>query len=491
MKTVRLHGLIAALVGGLALAAAAQPAFRTDKAHEDSVRILVLANLDPRGKCDGPTGPVGQKTLDFLLLSLQSLPHVVSREAESTSWEDVAGIWPGRLPHVIVHVNAGWQSESGPHLEAILNAAADSSVGVVSIGDDAASFAEKTFGFRKVDNQPEPMGDARQYDGPEADLWIDLDGSGDSLGTGGIVRNTVLRLGTHRLHYLPVEPDDPDPAGAYRCQADADRYTVEAGFEDKVAFLGYQRAFDGADTVGGPRELQVIAAFQDRARRGVALSYQPQFLADGRAAHQINYDAVIFASFAHTYRHIPIIRDTVPPMVVVDSPAPAPPLGIRRVAAHPPVAGDARLRARTDGSGMPATLRWIPPVGWVEGRPYREPQLPSGLPEVGKDGNGPRDLPDGAALVQVVGWGRYVAQVSIFDHLGNFVRRFTQTFGYRGELDNPARRTPEGLQSYLVWDQRDERGRRAGLGVYLWRIAFTVEGGGRMETVIRMGVLRR
>ena len=105
MKAMRLPlrpCLSAALVGGLALAAAAQPVFRTDKAHEDSVRILILANLDARGKCDGPTGPVGRKTLDFLLLSLQGLPHVVSREARSTAWDDVEGVWPGRLdrPHL-------------------------------------------------------------------------------------------------------------------------------------------------------------------------------------------------------------------------------------------------------------------------------------------------------------------------------------------------------------------------------------------------------
>lgn len=57
--------------------------------------------------------------------------------------------------------------------------------------------------------------------------------------------------------------------------------------------------------------------------------------------------------------------------------------------------------------------------------------------------------------VRIIGRGRYLARVSIFDHLGAFVRSFRQSFGYRGELDNPARRTPLGLRSFLVWDMRD------------------------------------
>lgn len=34
---------------------------------------------------------------------------------------------------------------------------------MVSIGDDAAALAEKTFGILSVDNYPQPMGDASQY----------------------------------------------------------------------------------------------------------------------------------------------------------------------------------------------------------------------------------------------------------------------------------------------------------------------------------------
>lgn len=46
---------------------------------------------------------------------------------------------PGELPYVIVHVNAGWLTESGDYINGILNTAADSGFGVVSIGDDAGA----------------------------------------------------------------------------------------------------------------------------------------------------------------------------------------------------------------------------------------------------------------------------------------------------------------------------------------------------------------
>lgn len=153
------------------------------------------------------------------------------------------------------------------------------------------------------------MGDAMQFRGPQS-LWIDLDSAADTTGGGGIVRLIADSLHVHRLYFLPVQPySDVDPAGHYRCQADADKYMVDPAYADKVTFLGFQRAYDGKDTVAGPRELHTIVAFQDDVRRGVALSYQPQFLADEKAAHQIDYDAVIYASFAHFPRE-PELRFT-------------------------------------------------------------------------------------------------------------------------------------------------------------------------------------
>ncbi|MEO7958487.1 MAG: hypothetical protein ABIW76_17525, partial [Fibrobacteria bacterium] len=130
-----------ALVLGTFSRVAAQPTVRSDKAYEDTVRILILSNDSAGGNCGPPTDKVGIRTRDFVRKSLEGVPNVVMRESKSTRWEDVKTVWPGKMPHVIVHVNAGWSTESGDFVPQILNAAADSAIGVVSIGDDAASFA--------------------------------------------------------------------------------------------------------------------------------------------------------------------------------------------------------------------------------------------------------------------------------------------------------------------------------------------------------------
>lgn len=287
----------------LARPAAAQPTIRVDKTYEDTVRILIISNDNARGDCNLTSG-VGVKTRDFVLKSLTGVPNVIARDSRTTQWSDVKAAWPGKLPHVIVHVNAGWFSESGNYVDGILNTAADSGIGVVSIGDDAAALAQKTFGMLNVDNNPQPMGDATQYVDPATSLWLDLDGKADTVGGGGVVRNTTDSLHVQRLFFYPKEPNSgADSAKGYRCQADADKYSIDPAYANNVTFMGFQRAFDGKDTIAGPREQQTIAAFQNNFRRGVALSYQPQFLANPLAAHQIDYDAIMFASGAKLYRN--------------------------------------------------------------------------------------------------------------------------------------------------------------------------------------------
>src|SRR5690606_23791060 len=225
---------------------------------------------------------------------------IIVSPTRGTNWAAVtqrsAAQWgAGKMPHVIVHLNAGWHSENGPDLPSVLNTAAAQRIGVVSIGDDAAAFADEVFGFTNVQNVPPPMNDATQYRNANNNLWLSLDGKSDTLPTPGVIRNTADSLNISKLDFKPFAGGGTND---FRCQADADKYTVLPSFMDKLSFLGFQRAFNGTDTIGGPRELQTIVAFQDGIRRGVALSFQPQFLKNAVAAHQIVYDAILYASFA-------------------------------------------------------------------------------------------------------------------------------------------------------------------------------------------------
>ncbi len=94
---------------------------------------------------------------------------MIFRESKSTQWADVQALWPGKLPHAVVHIND------------ILNTAAASGIGVAG-----------------------------------------------TIGGGGMIRLTTDSLKIRRLYFLPMQPNSSaDPAGKYRCQADADKYNVE------------------------------------------------------------------------------------------------------------------------------------------------------------------------------------------------------------------------------------------------------------------------
>ncbi len=118
---MRIHRSFSLLLGLAACvlpsAVSAQATIRIDKAYEDTVRILIISNDSAKGNCNLTSG-VGIKTRDFVLKSLTGVPNVKYRESKTTQWSDVAAAWPGKLPHVIVHVNAGWLTESGNYIDA-------------------------------------------------------------------------------------------------------------------------------------------------------------------------------------------------------------------------------------------------------------------------------------------------------------------------------------------------------------------------------------
>lgn len=170
------------------------------------------------------------------------------------------------------------------------------------------------------------------------------------------------------------------------------------------------------------------------------------------------------------------------------------------------------------GSTNPAVkseLKWIPPpdIGAILSG---SPALPKNINDISLDGSttveerarpqpvpGTRANPDGAingisgqvtvpiSIAQVVVTSRYVATIAIFDHLGNFVRKLEQSFGYQGEMSNGSRVVDGGFASYLIWDQKDKNGRMVGQGVYIWKMNFRFAGGRQEVRFLRTGIMRK
>ena len=102
-------------------------------------------------------------------------------------------------------------------------------------------------------------------------------------------------------------------------------------------------------------------------------------------------------------------------------------------------------------------------------------------------------LPDTLSAISVRTLSPYTAEVYIFDGIATYVTHFKQKFGYDGEMDDPARgdsKNPAKL-GFLHWNQRSDKGRRAGTGIYIWKIVFKFEDGHKETRTIKTGVYRR
>jgi hypothetical protein len=287
--------------------------YRVQTGYEDSVRIMIIWN-DAQGQdCgDQSTVPVGKKTLDFVIRSIDTtkvhnVKTLVNKQTMPATWNQVLSVWGNKLPHVLVHVNAGWSTGwNGKDLDTIFSKSIQNKIGIVSIGDDAASLASKTFGFSGVENMPEPLNDGTNIDS----LWIGLLRANDEKiksfraggkileypGVNGIISNAIDSiLKKNVMEFFPV--------GKGRCQADADKYSIL--YPQWITMLGYQQGLINNVARPDDNALNVLVAIQDTLqseviRRGVALSFQPQFIRDSIASQQICYDAILFASLTHT-----------------------------------------------------------------------------------------------------------------------------------------------------------------------------------------------
>lgn len=135
---------------------------------------------------------------------------------------------------------------------------------------------------------------------------------------------------------------------------------------------------------------------------------------------------------------------------------------------------------------------WVPPADFVPGVPYVGTKPVGGVqaPSVGSDLTIPGPMPANISTIQVISTGEYSADITIFDNLGNFMKHFTQSFGYHGELANVNRSAIGGLASYLVWDLKDSKGQIAGQGVYVWKVVFTFKNNKQEIRYTRTGVTR-
>lgn len=147
------------------------------------------------------------------------------------------------------------------------------------------------------------------------------------------------------------------------------------------------------------------------------------------------------------------------------------------------------------GSGTYAVY-WFPPYGFnpsnpSDFKPYRASitDTSMGPKESIEAVEIPRNV--NLSLVQVVSKEPYIAHVTIFDNLGNFLHSSVQAFGFRGELENDNRIVPKGRVSFLVWDQRDTHGQLAANGVYVWKVVFQFKGGKQEVQYTRTGIMRK
>ncbi len=199
----------------------------------------------------------------------------------------------------------------------------------------------------------------------------------------------------------------------------------------------------------------------------------------------------------------------VPPVLGVKLGGQNPKQVVRQFRAFPPVAGLdpsspqfilTMNELRTDKKGEFTTRRgesewiveWMPPHGFQDVESFRPfmPKRPDESSHQEMEYAGPVRMPSNISAVQIITTGKYVAYVSIFDHLGHYVTDFSQSFGYHGEMRNPNRSADKGMVSYLVWNMKDKKGQRAGNGAYVWKVLFLLEDEKQEVQFIRTGLVR-
>ncbi len=100
-------------------------------------------------------------------------------------------------------------------------------------------------------------------------------------------------------------------------------------------------------------------------------------------------------------------------------------------------------------------------------------------------------LPSHLTAVIVTASEKYTGTANIYDSMGSYVRTIDLSFGHQGELEQFERQVENGFMNYIPWDQRDEKGKKVGSGVYIWKIILEYNSGRSEVFQIKTGVLRK
>ena len=144
--------------------------------------------------------------------------------------------------------------------------------------------------------------------------------------------------------------------------------------------------------------------------------------------------------------------------------------------------GGIRIEGK-DGSLYLAEVRPLQPISGIG----KTPQW------IAPEGDEWESLPDSLSAISVKATMPYTAEVYIFDGIASYVTHFKQKFGYDGEMEQTIRGNSGDLfrQGYLHWNNRSEKGRKAGTGIYIWKIFFKFEDGHKETRIIKTGVYRK
>lgn len=319
----------------------------------DTTCVAIIWNDGTGGEEMGwtvSTGEIGSYEKDFLLESLDHLKssNIVEYYGKHPKWdtltlEGMKNDFGGKLPHVIAYINAGytWAQHLSYPLPKdpydIIYEAANEGVGIVAIGDDAATDAKTIFPL----TGPDGVGNPVQYDYPTNGTIPYMASAVDWL---GFLPNKGLWI------WMDTDLDEALPDGGLlwslndldtlffksvydRGQADADIWDVDVSKLDDYSFIGYQQGkysspmtnaagktgsyvgntpefeawphtTNGYSVDGQGYEYTALAALQQGNHRIAMIGYQASYILDQDASGQILYNSIFWASKAHAKQKI-------------------------------------------------------------------------------------------------------------------------------------------------------------------------------------------